>query len=104
MSRSHGWTRRKLIRVMPMGMYIALILSANAFAAGAIPDARSIMEEVYRQDTSHSVAMRANFQVYDKQEKRAQKDFLYRRLGSPGASKTLVVFTTPAEIHGVALL
>jgi hypothetical protein len=48
--------------------------------------------------------MRANFEVFDKQGERTKKEFTYRRIGSPGNSKTLVVFTAPAEIRGVALL
>jgi hypothetical protein len=82
----------------------AVCLQGGIFAAGQTPSARSIMEGVYRQDTSHSIVMRANFQVYDQQGHSAKKDFIYRRIGSPGDSKTLVVFTAPAEIRGVALL
>ena len=62
------------------------------------------MEDVYRQDTSHDITMKASFQVFDKQGQSAKKDFVFRRIGSSGDSKTLVVFTSPKEIHGVALL
>jgi hypothetical protein len=71
---------------------------------GAPLDARKIMEDVYRQDTSRGTSMRANFEVSDKQGHRTKKEFTYRRIGSPGDSKTLVVFTAPEEIRGVALL
>jgi hypothetical protein len=62
------------------------------------------MEDVYRQDTSHDITMKANFQVFDKLGHSVKKDFSYRRIGSPGDSKTLVIFTAPKEIRGVALL
>jgi hypothetical protein len=74
------------------------------FAAGTAPSAQKVMEDVYRQDTSHDITMKANFQVFDNQGHSAKKDFIYRRIGSPGDSKTEVVFTGPKEIRGVALL
>jgi hypothetical protein len=73
-------------------------------AYGASPDARKIMDDVYRQDTSRSTFMRASFEIFDKEGHRTKKEFTYRRIGSPGDSKTLVVFTNPEEIRGVALL
>jgi hypothetical protein len=73
-----------------------------AFAAS--PTARQIMEEVYRQDTSRATFMRAGFELFDKEGHHTKKTFTYRRIGSPGDSKTLVVFTAPKEIRGVALL
>ncbi len=81
---------------------IASLATAPAF--GAPPDARKIMDDVYRQDSSRSTLMRASFEVFDKQGQRTKKEFTYRRIGSPGDSKTLVVFTAPEEIRGVALL
>jgi hypothetical protein len=62
------------------------------------------MEDVYSQDTSHDITMKAGFQVFDAQGHSAKKEFTYRRIGSPGDSRTLVVFTSPKEIAGVALL
>jgi outer membrane lipoprotein-sorting protein len=67
-------------------------------------DAREIMSGVYQQDTSHDVTMRANLEIFDNQGHGKKKKFTYRRLGSVGDSKTLVVFTDPQEIRGVALL
>jgi hypothetical protein len=81
-----------------------VLLSAGIVAVGQAPDGRKIMEDVYREDTSHDITMKASFQVFDKQGQSAKKDFVFRRIGSPGDSKTLVVFTSPKEIHGVALL
>ena len=48
--------------------------------------------------------MKASFQVFDNQGHSAKKDFIFRRIGSPGDSKDEVVFTGPKEIRGVALL
>jgi outer membrane lipoprotein-sorting protein len=90
------------MRVMAISLCAALCLHAKA--ADPNPNARTIMEGVYKQDTSHDITMRANFQIFDKQGHSTKKEFTYRRLGSPGDSKTLVVFTAPKEIAGVALL
>jgi outer membrane lipoprotein-sorting protein len=62
------------------------------------------MEDVYKQDTSHDVTMRANLEVFDKEGHGKKKRFSYKRIGSLGDSKTLVVFSDPEEIRGVALL
>jgi len=91
-----------------MAVCTLLLLPSAGFAAGAAPDsapsALKIMEDVYRQDTSHDITMKANFQVYDNQGHNAKKEFILRRIGSPGDSKTEVVFTGPKEVRGVALL
>ncbi len=104
MSRNPGCNREMPMRPAAVFLCVALCLAARVFAAGQAPDARKIMEEVYQQDTSHDTTMRASFQVYDKQGRSAKKEFTYRRIGSPGDSKTLVVFTAPEEVRGVALL
>ena len=99
---------RNAERVRWMAVCTLLLLPSAGFAAGAAPDsapsALKIMEDVYRQDTSHDITMKANFQVYDNQGHNAKKEFILRRIGSPGDSKTEVVFTGPKEVRGVALL
>ena len=81
-----------------------LSMSARIFAADTVPTARKVMEDVYRQDTSHDITMKASFEVFDQLGHNSKKDFTYRRIGPPGDSKILVVFTAPKEIRGVALL
>src|SRR5450631_1527564 len=94
----------KLIGAVAICLCVPMCLRAMAFAADATPNARKIMEDVYRQDTSHDITIRASFQIHDAQGHSSKKEFTYRRIGSPGDSKTLVVFTAPKEILGVALL
>lgn len=67
-------------------------------------DAKKIMDGVYQQDTSRDTTLRAVFDVFDKEGHKRQKRFTLFRLGTPGDSKTLVRFTDPSEIKGVALL
>jgi outer membrane lipoprotein-sorting protein len=83
-------------------LFAAAVSSVQVFGAG--PDARTIMQGVDQQDTSHDATFRAEFNVFDKDNHSAKKRFLYRRIGLPGSSKILVVFSDPQEIRGVALL
>jgi outer membrane lipoprotein-sorting protein len=82
---------------------VILFLSMNAQALGDI-DARKIVDGVYEQGSSYDTAMRAVFDIFDKDGSKTTKKFLLYRIGSPGDSKTLVRFTDPAEIRGVTLL
>ena len=88
----------------PIVMWTAVLLMTIDPAFAASRDARQIMKNVYEQDTSHGTSMRATFESFDKQGHSKKRELLYRRLGEPGNSKTLVVFTGPEEIRGVKLL
>lgn len=95
-------------KFLPPTLAVSLLSAALFFpwisASSAVPDAREIMARVYQQDTSHDTTMRATLEVFDNQGHGKKKKFIYRRIGSIGDSKTLVVFTDPQEIRGVALL
>jgi hypothetical protein len=92
-----------------LGITNALLVSAILFFLKTAPafssiDPRKILDAVYEQDTSHDTTMRAVFDIFDRDGHKTTKKFMLFRLGSPGDSKTLVRFTDPAEIRGVALL
>ena len=93
-----------LKRISGLSACAALGVSAQVFAADVTPSAQKIMDGVSTQDTNHDITMKANFQIYDSQGHNAKKEFVFRRIGSPGNTKAEVVFTAPKEIHGVALL
>jgi len=80
-----------------------LCLPMIAQASGEV-DARKIIDGVYEQESSYNTAMRAAFDIFDKDGHKTTKKFMLYRIGSPGDSKTLVRFTDPVEIRGVALL
>jgi|HubBroStandDraft_1064217.scaffolds.fasta_scaffold00036_38 hypothetical protein len=82
----------------------ALLLAASLQASGGPSDARAIIEGVYRQDTSHDALIKAGFEIFDKDGHSTQKKFTVSRIGAPGERRTLVVFSDPQEIRGVALL
>jgi hypothetical protein len=81
-----------------------LACCAGTLPAAAADDARSIVAAALQQDNGHDVFMSAGFEVFDREGHSTTKSFTYRRVGSAGDSRTLVVFTDPADIRGVALL
>lgn len=93
--------RRAWISNTVLGCVSLFVLTAAGW--GAV-DPRAVLEGVYTQDTSHDMTMKAVFDIYDKDGHKTTKKFMLYRLGSPGDSKTRVVFTDPAEIRGVTLL
>ncbi len=95
---------RGVLRIMNALLASAIpffLVTAPTFSDG---DPRKILDAVYEQDTSHDTAMRAVFDIFDRDGHKTTKKFMLFRLGSPGDSKTLVRFTDPAEIRGVTLL
>jgi hypothetical protein len=80
------------------------LLSSMSVPAAAAPGARDIMAAVFDQDTSHDVYLGASFEVFDKDGHSTTKTFSYRRIGPAGDSRTVLAFTEPAELRGVALL
>ena len=102
---SHAARRPKtLAPVLALSVYVVVCFSSKFSASGSPLDARKIVEDVYEQDTSHDTTMRASLEIFDHEGHGKKKRFTYRRIGSPGNSKTLVMFIDPQEIRGVALL
>ncbi|HXA52035.1 MAG TPA: outer membrane lipoprotein-sorting protein [Candidatus Acidoferrum sp.] len=79
-----------------------LILLA-AFALHA-QDARQIMEESQKRTRANSQQYEGLLQVIEPSGKTTEKRWQSQRLGSFGNSKTMLRFTAPAEVKGVALL
>jgi hypothetical protein len=94
MNNTCPWTAA----VGAFGLWLSCVSAAGA------PDARGIMAAVFHQDTSHDVFMGASFEVFGKDGRSTTKAFSYRRIGSAGDSRTLLAFTDPPELRGVALL
>jgi outer membrane lipoprotein-sorting protein len=94
-----------------MGVKRIVALSAILLCVGAaIPvwsataDARAVMEGVYQQDKSKDMTIRANLEIVGRDGTGQKKKFVLKRIGGLGDSKTLLMFTDPAEIKGVTLL
>src|SRR5579862_4942118 len=91
---------------MRMAMFaLVAILSGIAIPAAGAQDARKIIEGVYDQDKSRDIVWWATLDAHDKSgDTLWRKKFDFSRIGSPGDSKTLIRFTDPREVRGVALL
>jgi Outer membrane lipoprotein-sorting protein len=67
-------------------------------------DARQIMEESQKRTRAASEHYEGLLQVIDAKGKISDKRWTFDRIGSHGASKSVLRFTAPAEVKGVALL
>ena len=77
-------------------------------SAGALPvraqDARQIVAEAQKRTRSASERYEGQLQVVNDRGKIADKSWMFTRIGSYGESKSVLRFTGPAEVKGVALL
>jgi hypothetical protein len=67
-------------------------------------DARAIVEEAQRRTTADSQRYHGSLKVIDSKGRIADKEWRFERLGSHGASRSMLRFTAPPEVRGVALL
>ena len=70
----------------------------------AAQDARQIVSEVHKRSSATSQRYEGLLQVIDSKGKTSDKRCTYERLGSHGNSKTIIRFTGPPDVKGVALL
>ena len=82
----------------------ALVLWLAMPALVPAQDARQIMTEVQKRATASSQRYEGPLQVIDAKGKTSDKKWIYERLGAHGNSKTVIRFTAPADVKGVALL
>jgi hypothetical protein len=82
---------------------LALFICALPLAVAA-QDARQIVAETQKRSTAGSQRYQGSLQVIDSRGKTSDKQWTYERIGSHGQSKTIIRFTAPADVKGVALL
>jgi outer membrane lipoprotein-sorting protein len=82
---------------------LALLLLGVAGIVQA-QDARQIVAESENRSRSKSQQYEGTLEVVGASNKVSIKRWEYRRIGSYGTSKTILRFTAPAEVKGVALL
>jgi len=70
----------------------------------AADNAREIVQEAQRRTDSRSQRYEGLLKVFDAKGKIADKRWTYDRIGAHGDSKSVLRFTAPAEVKGVALL
>jgi len=77
-----------------------LIVSTRALAQ----DPRTIVEETKKRSISMSQRYEGTLKVIDNKSKVTEKRWNFERIGSHGDSKSVLRFSAPAEVKGVALL
>jgi hypothetical protein len=77
---------------------------AAAPVVGSHGEARTIMEESQRRTDAKSYQYEGLLQSFDAKNKVTEKRWLFDRVGSHGRSKSVLRFTSPPEVKGVALL
>ena len=70
----------------------------------AADEARRIAGEAQRRATAKSQRYQGLLQVFSPRGKTAEKRWTLARIGSHGQSKSIIRFTAPSEVNGVALL
>jgi hypothetical protein len=70
----------------------------------AADDARQIVEEAQKRTTSDSERYEGLLESFTSTGKTSEKIWIFERLGSHGQSKSVIRFTEPFEVKGVALL
>ena len=83
---------------------IGSVLGGAAIARAAEPDGRQIVNEAQRRTDAASQRYEGLLQVFDAKGKIADKRWTLERQGSHGRSRSVLRFTVPAEVKGVALL
>ena len=89
------------VRLVPL-LAAALLALAPLGASGQ--EARRIMEEAQKRTRASSEHYEGTLQVFDAKGKISDKRWTFDRLGSHGSSRSVLRFTAPPEVKGVALL
>lgn len=84
-------------------MLVATQVFAQQNAAPTV-DAKAIVAGVSAQDKSRDATFHATLNVFDSSGTESHKKFILQRLAAQNGSRTIVRFTEPAEIRGLALL
>lgn len=88
----------------PFRCLVLLLAGVNVAMVAAADTAQQIMEEAQRRTEVTSLRYEGLLQVIDAKGRVTDKRWTFERLGSHGESKSVVRFTEPADVKGVALL
>ena len=90
-----------------MNRFVSALIVIVLFASGLeaqSPDARQVVQEAQKRTQSTSQRYEGLLQVFDAKGRISDKQWRFERLGSFGQSRSVLRFTAPAEVKGVALL
>jgi hypothetical protein len=97
-------TRPQAASRKSQAVLLTAILLALAPIGARAQDARRIMEEAQKRSHASSQHYEGTLQVFNAKGKVGDKRWTFDRLGSHGASKSVIRFTAPPDVKGVALL
>jgi hypothetical protein len=83
---------------------VAVIVFAALCGSAFGQTAAEIMQQVQERSRAQSQHYEGSLKVLDTRSRVSEKRWTYDRMGSHGASKTVLRFTAPPEVKGVALL
>ena len=87
-----------------MNRMLAVIGVVAASAGLFAQDVRQIVDEAQRRSSATSQRYEGLLQVFEAKGKVSDKRWTFERLGSHGKSRSILRFTAPPEVRGVALL
>jgi len=102
---SHGMIAKG--RGVPLACLVSaalLLVPSRPLAVAAADEARTVVDEAQRRTTVKSQRYEGLLKTFDTGGKVTEKRWEYERVGAHGQSKTVIRFTGPAEVKGVALL
>jgi outer membrane lipoprotein-sorting protein len=82
-------------------LLLSVLVSLNGSAAD---NARQIVDEAQKRTDSKSERYEGLLQTFDATGKTTEKRWTFERIGLHGDSKSVIRFTSPPEVRGVALL
>jgi hypothetical protein len=86
------------------GVLVIFASLAIGVAAASAQDATQIVDEAQKRSRAASERYEGLLQVIDAKGKVTEKRWTFDRIGSHGNSRSVIHFTAPAEVKGVALL
>jgi outer membrane lipoprotein-sorting protein len=103
-ARQHVIAALALLIVACVAGFLPSPFTDSTTGHAASDDARTIMEESQRRTNSKSQRYEGLIQVFDAKGRISDKRWTFERIGSHGQSKSVLRYTAPAEVKGVALL
>ncbi len=89
---------------LPRHLSVVVMLAGALVALEAADTPRQIVEEAQRRTEVTSQRYEGLLQVFDAKGRVTDKRWTFERLGAHGQSKSVLRFTAPADVKGVALL
>jgi hypothetical protein len=87
---------------MPAAIVTGVLAAASAGVFAQ--DVRQIVDEAQRRSSATSQRYEGLLQVFEAKGKVSDKRWTFERIGSHGKSRSILRFTAPPEVRGVALL